>query len=232
MLRLHPEVYTVIEQKSVISRSGFTNQHQGLDAIFEEINKTIKSLIPSIPTQQHWEIAARSCTKFMKLRATFFETIGYSNNESYGPRSCPDFTIELFRFRVQIRKVKFLSPNNIDNIFQSMNGEYILSEKMKQFSEIAREKRIEFIKVTLIEKRTPKIWQPIPITQEEANVLRSETALTRSQIISIISSLIPSLNNSDQLRFKGFTNKTRDELIIILQEVRDLLAGNNLHEEM
>lgn len=43
------------------------NQHQGLDAILEEINKTLKTLIPPVPTQKHWNMAARNCIKFMAV---------------------------------------------------------------------------------------------------------------------------------------------------------------------
>ena len=54
------------------SRSKRLNQHQGHDAILEEINKTLKSLIPSTLPQRHWEIAARNCTKFEKLHTEPF----------------------------------------------------------------------------------------------------------------------------------------------------------------
>lgn len=67
MLRLKPQVRELIENASVISRSGLWNQHQGLDAILEEVNKELKSLIPPVPTQHHWEIAARNYTKFMQV---------------------------------------------------------------------------------------------------------------------------------------------------------------------
>lgn len=64
---LRPEIKKLIEENSVVSRSGWLNQHQGLDAILEEINKSLKALIPPVPTQKHWEIAARNCTKFMSV---------------------------------------------------------------------------------------------------------------------------------------------------------------------
>ncbi|KAF0444000.1 hypothetical protein F8M41_003507 [Gigaspora margarita] len=51
LIRLHPEIHQIIEQNSVIARSGWSNQHQGLDAILEEVNKTLKMLIPPIPAQ-------------------------------------------------------------------------------------------------------------------------------------------------------------------------------------
>jgi len=67
LLCLRPEIRKCIEFCSVLSRSGYRNQHQGLDAILEEINKALKALIPPTPSQRHWEIAARNCTKFIKV---------------------------------------------------------------------------------------------------------------------------------------------------------------------
>jgi hypothetical protein len=65
--RLKPLVRKNIEKISVVSRSGLWNQHQGLDAILEEFNKSLKSMIPPVPSQRHWEIAARNCKNFMKV---------------------------------------------------------------------------------------------------------------------------------------------------------------------
>src|SRR5437763_1471598 len=65
-LRLRPEIDKLIQERIVTSRSKLSDQHQGHDAILEEINKTLKSLVPSIPSQRHWDIAARNYTKFLK----------------------------------------------------------------------------------------------------------------------------------------------------------------------
>src|SRR2546423_331993 len=46
-------------------------QHQGLDAIMEEVNKTLKTLIPPIPQHRHWKIAARNCKKFLEVLLIF-----------------------------------------------------------------------------------------------------------------------------------------------------------------
>jgi hypothetical protein len=67
MLRLKPQIKEIIENASVISCSGPWNQHQGLDAILEEVNKELKSLIPPSPTQHHWEIAARNYKSLMEV---------------------------------------------------------------------------------------------------------------------------------------------------------------------
>ncbi len=40
-------------ENCVMSRSGIYEQHQGLDAIIEEVNKALKALIPSVPQYHH-----------------------------------------------------------------------------------------------------------------------------------------------------------------------------------
>ena len=79
----------MIQERIVTSRSELSNQHQGHDAILEEINKTLKFLVLAIPSQRHWEIAARNYTKFLKLRTNLFNVIGYNESERRGSRTRP-----------------------------------------------------------------------------------------------------------------------------------------------
>ena|SRR5438128_11471140 len=99
------------------------------------------------------DIAACNCTKFEKLRTNFFNVIGCSESEIHRPRTRPSFIAESNRFRVQIRKTQFVNPNVSNRVFHDISGEWILSEEMKSFSEIARMKRIEFIKGKLRKHR-------------------------------------------------------------------------------
>ena len=66
-MQLYPKVQNIIEENCVISRSGIYEQHQGLDVILEEVNKTLKTLIPSVPQYHHWKIATRNCKKFLEV---------------------------------------------------------------------------------------------------------------------------------------------------------------------
>src|SRR3954462_15587242 len=68
LMQLHPTVRNLVEKNCLVSRSGLFNQHQGLDAILEEVNKALKALIPPVPQLRHWEIAARNCKKFLQVR--------------------------------------------------------------------------------------------------------------------------------------------------------------------
>ena len=62
-MKLHPSIHNIIEQNCMVSRSGLYNQHQGMDAIIE-VNKILKALIPPIPQQHHWIIAAHNSKSF------------------------------------------------------------------------------------------------------------------------------------------------------------------------
>ena len=167
----------------------------------------------------------------MKLRTNLFNIIGFSESETHGPRTRPNFIAESYRFRVQIRKTQFVNPNVSNRIFQNMSRDWTLSEEMKRFSEIASMKRIEFIKAKLIKKTSLDIWHPIPITREEADLQKTESSLTRSQILSIINSLIPFLDDLDRSRFRGLSSKPRIDLVNILQEIRNILAENNINND-
>ena len=112
-----------------------------------------------------------------------------------------------------------------------MSRDWTLSEEMKRFSEIASMKRIEFIKAKLIKKTSLDIWHLIPITREEADLQKTESSLTRSQILSIINSLIPFLDDLDRSRFWGLSSKPRIDLVNILQEIRNILAENNINND-
>jgi len=92
---------------------------------------------------------------------------------------------------------------------------------MKRFTEIACTKQTEFIKAALITKSSLGVWNPIPVTSEEANIQQSETSLTKTQILSIINSLLSSLDESDQFQFQNLSSKSCNELTDILQEISE-----------
>jgi hypothetical protein len=97
----------------------------------------------------------------------------------------------------------------------------------KRFGEIAHMKRIDFIKAKLIKETSLGVWQPFPITHEEANHQKAESSFTKSQILSIIDSLNPFLVNQNGHIFEAYQVNFRNDLVII-QEVRSInITGNN-----
>ena len=53
MLCLKPGIRNLVKRKTVISQSRYLNQNQGLDAVLEEINKTLKLMVSPVHLQQN-----------------------------------------------------------------------------------------------------------------------------------------------------------------------------------
>ncbi|CAG8644405.1 6718_t:CDS:2, partial [Dentiscutata heterogama] len=131
-----------------------------------------------------------------------FKESDAQRSDTQEPRTRPSFTIESSRYQAQIRKPQFVNLKSNNCIFQNISGEW---------------------KITL------NIWHPIPITCEEADHQKNESSLKKSEILSIINSLISSLDNSDHSHFRSLLNKSCNDLINILQEIRSVLAENNIN---
>ncbi|RIB16285.1 hypothetical protein C2G38_2038690 [Gigaspora rosea] len=195
LMRLNPEIRQRIESYSVISQSGYHHQHQGLEAILEEVNKSLKALIPPVPSQKHWRISARNCTKFIKLRHILFNIIGYTDNKSSGGN---------------------------DRTFKSLGDEHLLSEKLKNFRDLACERRIKFINETFKENRPNHSLRPIPVTAQEEAAAMDEANMSKEELLLIINSLLNSVNISDHPKYHGLKQRNRTQLQEILQNIRDL----------
>ncbi|RIB04656.1 hypothetical protein C2G38_2221792 [Gigaspora rosea] len=171
LLRLHPEIRKIVESYFVISRSGYCNQYQGLDAILEEINKYLKALIPPVPSQRYWNIVAQNYTKFIKIKS-----------ESLESWTCPDYTLE--------------------SQFESFEEEHSLSEQLKNFSNLACERRIAFIKKTF-ENNKSSLPPPIPVTTQEEKAAMSEENMSKAELLTTINSLLTSINTSDCIKYRS-----------------------------
>lgn len=161
------------------------------------------------------------------MRKILFSTIGYADAESTGLRTRPDYETESRRFRIQLRKTSFLNPKENDRHFESIDGYNKLSEEMKSFSITAQARRINYIKEKLNSTK-PLTTRPIPITTDEAQIQSSESSMKKEELILVIGSLIGSLNETNRSQFQGLKSKRKDELLAILQQVRDLTDGNEI----
>lgn len=70
--------------------------------------------------------------------------------------------------------------------------------------------------------KSPEILHPIPVTLEEEENQISENSMTNKQLISVINSLIGSLNEVNRPQFKGLGSKKKKDLLLILQQVKDI----------
>ena len=93
---------------------------------------------------------------------------------------------------------------------------------MKSFTSLARARRIDYIKEKLVGSTMSSRITPIPITVEEDERQSTESLMSKKELMSIIQSLIGSLNEVNRPQFKGLATKKKDDLLLILQQVRDL----------
>src|SRR5437763_12173168 len=80
--------------------------------------------------------------------------------------------------------------------------------------------RQKFSIVTLHESKVHyAIIYPIPITAEEQS---DEKSLSKNELLSVIQTLIGSLDQSNRPQLQGLKTKNKDQLLIILQQVQDI----------
>ncbi|CAG8782936.1 46077_t:CDS:2, partial [Gigaspora margarita] len=133
------------------------------------------------------------------LRRTLFNMIGHADNESSG--------------------AGFLNSQDDNRTFKSLGGEHLLSEQLKNFSNLACERRIKLINETFKDSKSNSSPRPIPITAQEAAAAMDEKNMTKKELLAIINSLLNSINTSDCPSYRGLLQKTNAELLEILQRL-------------
>ncbi|CAG8565947.1 6572_t:CDS:2 [Cetraspora pellucida] len=105
-------------------------------------------------------------------------------------------------------ETEFLNPNKNNRSFESLDRNTKLNEEMKTF----------------------KHTRHISVTLNEEQLQLAESSLKKEKIIFTIETLIGSLNEANRPQFKELKSKQKDELLIILQQVRDLYNATNADE--
>lgn len=155
--------------------------------------------------------------------------IGYSDQESTGPHLKPIFEKESQCFRVELRKKGYLNPSKLEPVFESLDGSK-LSEKMKSFTATAQAHRKDYIINKLSSKKSSGTFHPIPVTFNEEEKYSTEQSMTKKELLNIIQTLVGSLNEVNRPYFKNLSSKKKDELLLILQQVRHLHNGDEMEE--
>jgi DNA anti-recombination protein RmuC len=114
--------------------------------------------------------------------------------------------------------------------WKSLDGEYELSEQLKNFSEIAKKAQQEYIIEVFYKNNPASLFRPIPITNQESIAQENETQMTKAQILLKIESLLEEMSESIQKKYCGLKSRNRSELLAILQEVR-YLFNNEIDDE-
>ncbi|CAG8747255.1 1944_t:CDS:1, partial [Dentiscutata heterogama] len=116
--------------------------------------------------------------------------------------------------------------------FESLDKTNKLSVQMRSFSHKAQMQRISYIKNKFdlpIINSSELIW-PIPVTFDKVQLQLAKTSLKKEEIIFTIETLIESLNEAKRPQFRGLISKKKDELLTILQQLRDLHNMTNADE--
>jgi hypothetical protein len=64
--------------------------------------------------------------------------------------------------------------------WKSLDGEYELSEQLKNFSEIAKKAQQEYIIEVFYKNNPASLFRPIPITNQESIAQENETQMTKA----------------------------------------------------
>ena len=112
-------------------------------------------------------------------------------------------------------------------MYKSLDGENELSEQLKNFSNLAKKAREDYIMEVFYNKNTAYLSKPIPITKEEAASQDNEAKMTKKELMIKLESLFELMGKNVRRKYREFKSKNKDELLIILQEVRCLLDEEN-----
>jgi hypothetical protein len=149
------------------------------------------------------------------LRTNFFNTIGYNDDLINTPRNRPESSTECNRFRASLRKNDFLNPTVIKSNFESFCGESKLSDQLKDFTNLAKQARQDYIIEVFDKKNINPPIQCIPVTQQEENELK----MTRAGILKRIEQLLNQVD--DNIKYSTIVSKKKSELLNILNELEN-----------
>jgi hypothetical protein len=135
--------------------------------------------------------------------------------------------MECQRFRIYLRGREFVNPINTRTLCRSLGDEYELSEQLKNFTNLAKQARKNYITEVFTNKNTSSLFRRIPITKQEAIAQDSEKNMTKPEILLKIETLLEQLCENAQKKYSGLKSKKRDELLIILQEIKYLFNSDS-----
>jgi len=102
---------------------------------------------------------------------------------------------------------------------------------MTNFTSLAKQARKEFITKVFYNNSSNSFFRPIPITKQEEVAQKSEANMTKVEITCKIEAFLEQMSKSVQKKYLGIKSKKRNELLIILEEVRSLFNSDNEHDD-
>ena len=160
------------------------------------------------------------------MRCNFFKSIGYNDLQTTSPRTRPESIAETQRFRIRLRKDSFFNPNESRTICKSLEGQE-LSAQFMDFTNLAKQARKDHVTNFFCDKPSNSFFKLIPVTKQEEIAQQSEKNMSKAEIIAKIEAFFEQAGESVRKKYRGFKQQKKDELLIILEEVRSLFNSGN-----
>ena len=201
IMRMPPEVRTLVFQTMSLNMSGSSNTGQAADFRLEELNKIIQSWLPSVPSPSDWKAACRNLDKLVQIRERMFNEMGIKDPKGSGSSFVQDISAEVRAFRGEIRKAKYFDEPHTSKAHTSLDGE-LLNPQLIGFSAQARKNRsvyidnfVEHEKVAHLSKAAPPKYNrpPIFVTQQDSVAHESTENKTIHEIKNLIEHTINTL---------------------------------------
>ncbi|CAG8805650.1 23509_t:CDS:1, partial [Gigaspora rosea] len=94
------------------------------------------------------------------------------------------------------------------------------------FTSLAKQAREDYFTNVFCDKNPSYIFKSIPVTKQEKIAQEAETNMSRAEIIAKIEAFFEQMNESVRKKYRGFKQKKKDDLLIILEKVRSLFNSD------
>ena len=101
-----------------------------------------------------------------------------------------------------------------------------LSAQLIDVTSLAKQAREDYFTNVFCDKNHSYIFKSIPVTKQEKIAQEAETNMSRAEIIAKIEAFFEQMNESVRKKYRGFKQKKKDDLLIILEEVRSLFNSD------
>lgn len=115
--------------------------------------------------------------------------------------------------------------------FESLCGEFELSNQLKDFTNLAKKARENYIIEVFCKKNTNLPFRCIPITQQEAIAQENESKMTNAELAQKIEILLEQMNDNIRPKYRGLGSKKKSDLLLILNEIRNLYSQSIIINE-
>ena len=230
-----PQMLSFLRSNQVVSRSGRSDCHQGVDFVLEEFNKDIKKWVSGVPDSNKWNTVIRNHSSLGKLRSLLHTLLSLPLQESK-PRYIPDYIKERDEFRKLLRKTRFTTPLANRSII-SLDKEVKICQEIQTFPMDCKSKSFELLQ--LIQNNgykypKRKLQTKLPVTEKEKDSLKTDSNRKNAELLAMINENVRMLDESvkgewvSRMRTEKITRAKQNVLLQFLSEIREEVDSINV----